>query len=389
VISWGEPFRLLALASAVAAVPAVSAVCRVQTRLQPPSGGRYGAWVIVRRPRRRLPRLFAALLAGFLALTGALAGFGFTGAALASPTATSPAAINATSARVGTVATGTPAKDSTLTTPKAIALGLIEGITEFLPISSTGHLLVAEKLMDIGTQDTASKDAADAYAVIIQLGAIVAVLLISWKRVLDVLQGLIGKSETGRRLLINLIAAFVPAAVVGVLLDKLLEKHLLKPVPVAIAWLVGGAAIIALAKKFKAAQHAGRLLDSMTPKDAVMIGVAQSVALWPGVSRSLVTILGAILLGFRLRDAVEFSFLLGLCTLSAAAGYSLLKDGSLVFDTFGTTTPLIGMVVAFVSAAVAVKWLVSYLNKHDLSMFGIYRLFAGVVTLGLVAANKL
>jgi undecaprenyl-diphosphatase len=120
-----------------------------------------------------------------------------------------------------------------------------------------------------------------------------------------------------------------------------------------------------------------------------MIGVAQSLALWPGVSRSLVTILGAILLGFRLRDAVEFSFLLGLCTLSAAAGYSLLKDGSLVFDTFGTTTPLIGMVVAFVSAAVAVKWLVAYLNKHDLSMFGIYRLVAGVVTLGLVAANKL
>lgn len=339
--------------------------------------GRYGSWV----PARRFPRSFAALLAGFFASLLALAGLGLTSGAVASSPSTRIAAAIATQ--------GTVAKDSTLTMPKAIVLGLIEGITEFLPISSTGHLLVAEKLMDIGTQDEAAKKAADAYAVIIQLGAIAAVLLISWKRVVDVLQGVVGRSDTGRRLLVNLIAAFVPAAMVGVLLDSLLEKHLLKPIPVAFAWLVGGVAIIATAKRFKAAQHAGRLLDSMTARDALMIGVAQSVALWPGVSRSLVTILGAILLGFRLRDAVEFSFLLGLCTLSAAAGYSLLKDGSLVFDTFGTTTPLIGMVVAFVSAAIAVKWLVAYLNKHDLSLFGIYRLVAGFVTLGLVAANKL
>jgi undecaprenyl-diphosphatase len=330
---------------------------------------------------RRSSRTFAALAAALLAVL-ALGGLGLTSRALASPAAT-PAPMQA--------ATPTDAAkaDVSLSIPKAIALGLIEGVTEFLPISSTGHLLVAEKLMNVGTQNDKAKDAADAYAVIIQLGAIGAVLLISWRRVLDVLQGVIGKSETGRRLLINLIAAFIPAAVVGVLLDKLLEKYLLKPVPVAIAWLVGGVAIIAVAKKFKAAQHTGRLLDAMTPKDAVMIGVAQAVALWPGVSRSLVTIVGAILLGFCLRDAVEFSFLLGLCTLSAAAGYSLLKDGSLVFDTFGTTTPLVGMVVALASAAIAVKWLVGYLNKHDMSLFGIYRIVAGVVTLGLVAANKL
>jgi undecaprenyl-diphosphatase len=276
-----------------------------------------------------------------------------------------------------------------LSTQKAVVLGLVEGITEFLPISSTGHLLVAEKLMDVGTQSDKAKRAADAYALIIQLGAILAVLVISWRRVVDVLQGVVGKSETGRRLLINLICAFVPAAAVGVLLDSTLEKYLLKPVPVAAAWLVGGVAILFFAKKFKEAQTSGRVLDAMTPKDAVMIGVAQSIALWPGVSRSLVTILGAILLGFALKDAVEFSFLLGLCTLGAAAGYALAKDGSLVFDTFGVRTPLIGMVVAFISAVVAVKWMVAYLNKRDLSLFGFYRIGVGVLALVLVATNQL
>lgn len=275
-----------------------------------------------------------------------------------------------------------------LSTPKAVALGLIEGITEFLPISSTGHLLVAERLFDVGTQSDDAKKAADAYAIIIQLGAIAAVLVISWRRVLDVLHGVVGKSPTGRRLLLNLIAAFIPAAVIGVLFDSTLEKHLLKPIPVAVAWVVGGVAIIVLATRFRSTHSSGRLLDAMTPKHALIIGVAQALALWPGVSRSLVTIVGAILLGFRLSDAVEFSFLLGLCTLSAAAGYSLLKDGSLVFDTFGVLTPLLGMAVAFVSAAVAVKWMVAYLNKRDLSLFGFYRVGVGLLTFALVAADK-
>ena len=280
-------------------------------------------------------------------------------------------------------------KEIPLSAAKAVVLGLVEGVTEFLPISSTGHLLVAERLLDVGTQSDDAKKAADAYAVIIQLGAIAAVLLISWRRVVDVLQGLVGRSETGRRLLINLLAAFVPAAAVGVLFDSVLEKHLLKPVPVAIAWIVGGVAILGLSRRLTASNTSGRLLDAMTTRHALIIGVAQALALWPGVSRSLVTIVAAILLGFRVSDAVEFSFLLGLCTLSAAAGYSLLKDGSLVFDTFGTGTPLIGMLVAFVSAAVAVKWMVAYLNKRDLSIFGIYRVVVGVATLVLVATNVL
>ena len=241
--------------------------------------------------------------------------------------------------------------------------------------------------MDVGTKNDADKKATDAYTVIIQLGAILAVLLVSWKRVLEVLQGLIGKSAIGRRLLIALICAFVPAAAVGVLFNDAIDKRLLKPTPVALAWLAGGLAIVVFAKRYKKAMRGGRILDSITPKDAVIIGIAQSLSLWPGVSRSLVTILAAVLLGFSLSAAVEFSFLLGLCTLGAACAYSLLKDGSLVFDTYGKTAPLVGIVVAFGAAAVAVRWMINYLNRRDLSVFAVYRFAAGLVTLWLVATK--
>lgn len=275
-----------------------------------------------------------------------------------------------------------------LTNAKAVVLGLVEGITEFLPISSTGHLHVAEQLLNVGKTST-TKDATDSYTVIIQVGAILAVLLISWRRVVEVFQGLIGKSEPGRRLLLALLAAFVPAAVIGVALDKTIEKHLLKTAPIAAAWIVGGLVILALRSRRQGAHSVGRALESITPKEALIIGVAQSLALWPGVSRSLVTILAALLIGLGLSAAVEFSFLLGLLTLGAATAYKLLKDGSLVFDTFGKTSPLIGIVVAFGSAAVAVRWMIGYLNRKELTVFAYYRIVVGVVTLGLMATTLL
>ncbi len=271
---------------------------------------------------------------------------------------------------------------------KAVILGLIEGITEFLPVSSTGHLLVAERLLDLGTTP-ATKDAIDAYTVIIQLGAIVAVLVLSWRRVLDVFQGLIGRSSTGRRLLFNLIVSFVPAAIIGLVGQKLIEDELLKPVPVAIAWLVGGVAILGLAARYRRAVSSGTDIDSLTVKHAVLIGCAQVLAMWPGVSRSLVTILAGIFVGLKLRDAVEYSFLLGLLTLSAASVYSIAKDGSLVGDTYGWGTPLIGMAVAFISALIAVKWMVAFLNNRDLTVFAWYRIAIGVAALALVAAGTL
>jgi undecaprenyl-diphosphatase len=276
-----------------------------------------------------------------------------------------------------------------LTTAKAVVLGAVEGITEFLPISSTGHLLVAERLLHVG-QKAATKDATDTYTVVIQLGAILAVLVVSWKRVLTLFQGLVGKSESGRTILIALIAAFVPTAIIGLVLDKPIEKHFLNAGVVSAAWIVGGLVILALTKRYQAARTGGRPLESIVWKHAAVIGLSQSISVvWPGTSRSLVTILSAVLLGYSLAAAVEFSFILGLATLGAASLYKLAKDGSVVFDTFGVANPLIGIAVAFVTALAAVKWMISYLQKHDLTGFAFYRIAAGVLTLGLIAANRI
>jgi undecaprenyl-diphosphatase len=271
---------------------------------------------------------------------------------------------------------------------KAVILGLVEGVTEFLPVSSTGHLLVTERLLDLGT-NSATKDAIDAYTVIVQLGAIVAVLVVSWRRVLDVLNGLIGRSEKGRKLLINLIVSFIPAVFFGLLGKKVIEKHLLRPVPVGLAWIAGGVVILLLASRYRAAAKTGWSMDRLTVRHAAIIGGAQVLALWPGVSRSLVTILAGVLLGMKLRDAVEYSFLLGLLTLGAASVYSIAKDGSLVGDTYGWSSPILGMVVAFVSALIAVKWMIAFLNNRDLTLFAWYRLAAGAVCLGLVVAGTI
>lgn len=280
------------------------------------------------------------------------------------------------------------ASAETLPAWKAVILGLVEGITEFLPISSTGHLLVAERLLDLGTT-TAAKDAIDAYTVIVQLGAILAVLVVSWRRVLDVLNGLIGRSEKGRKLLINLVVSFVPAAIIGFVGKKLIEEKLLKPIPVAIAWAVGAAVILLMVGRYRRAVTTGTGMDALTPRNAAIIGFAQTLAMWPGVSRSLVTILAAVLIGMKLRDAVEYSFLLGLLTLGAASVYSIAKDGSLVGDTYGWSSPILGMVVAFASALIAVKWMVAYLNNRDLTIFAWYRFAVAAACIALVVAGTI
>ena len=265
-------------------------------------------------------------------------------------------------------------------------LGLVEGITEYLPVSSTGHLVVTGELLDLGTTD-ASKKAIDSYTVIIQFGAILAVLIIYRKRVADVLLGVVGRSETGRRMLIALLVAFLPFGIIGLLFNESVDEHLLKPAPIAVAWLVGGLVILFLIDRLRQNATIGTALEEISVRQAAIIGIVQVLALWPGVSRSLVTIIAALLVGLRLVAAVEFSFLLGLVTLSSASIFSAVKDGPAVVDAYGLAMPALGVVVAAVAAAAAVTSLVAYLNRRDLKVFGWYRLAIGIATFALIGAN--
>jgi undecaprenyl-diphosphatase len=277
--------------------------------------------------------------------------------------------------------------DDVLSAVDAVVLGIVEGVTEYLPISSTGHLLVTARILGLPTKGAAG-DAVKSYEIAIQFGAILAVFVLYRHRVWTMVEGLVGRSDTGRRLLIAVVIAFVPAAVVGVVSERAIKDVLFGTWPVVAAWIVGGGAVIALSRTGKLGPHGGRPLGELTTRDAVVIGGAQVLALWPGTSRSLVTIVAALLVGVSMEAAVEFSFLLGFVTLSAATLYETAKDGRLMLDTFGVATPLLGLLVAFVFAAIAIKWMVGYLNHHDPAIFGWYRigLAALVVTLVVTGA---
>jgi undecaprenyl-diphosphatase len=268
----------------------------------------------------------------------------------------------------------------------AVVLGLVEGVTEYLPISSTGHLLVVERVLGLD-EPPVRKDALDTYTVVIQIGAIAAVLGLYRKRVLRITEGLIGRSAEGRKLLIALLVAFVPAAIIGKGGESVITDKLLKPWPVVAAWIVGGVVLVAAWPIIAARPSRTADVALMTWQQALGIGAMQAIALWPGTSRSFVTILGGVLVGLSLAAAVEFAFLLGLLTLTAATAYSLLKDGSTLFDTFGIVSPIVGIVVAGVAAWLSVKWMVGFLNHRGLAPFGWYRIAAGAVTGVLLLTN--
>ena len=264
---------------------------------------------------------------------------------------------------------------------QALILGIVEGLTEYLPVSSTGHLLLAQRLMGIP-----SSTASDAFAISIQGGAILAVLGLYRGRVAQMLAGLAGRNATGRTLLFNLVAAFVPAAVIGLLLEKPIKKYLFGGDewglwPVVAAWLVGGLAILAVSfarRRRGASPSTGLDLEYLTIRMALIVGFAQCLAMWPGVSRSLITIVGGVLVGLSLPAAVELSFLLGVITLSAATAYDALKHGSEMLATYGPIPLLIGFGAAWLSAVLAVKWMVGYLKSHGMEIFGWYRVLLAV-----------
>lgn len=270
---------------------------------------------------------------------------------------------------------------------QAVVLGFVEGLTEFLPVSSTGHLLAVKDLMGIGQTEAAEK-AMDSYIVSIQIGAIFAVIALYKKRVFQMYYGLRGRDADGQRIFLTLVLAFVPTAVIGLLLAEPVKNQLYGIRAIASAWVVGGVLIL-LAHQKRWLRRTGLPIERLSLSGAALVGVAQAFALWPGVSRSLVTILALIAVGLSLGAAVEFSFLLGLVTLTAATIFELFKEGGNIIDHFGYGAPLMGLCVAFLSAIFSVKWMVNWLETKSFSVFGFYRIGIGALALLLMSIDVL
>jgi len=254
---------------------------------------------------------------------------------------------------------------------KALVLGVVEGLTEFLPISSTGHLILVGDLLDFNDQKGL------VFEIVIQTGAMLAILWEYRVRFTGVLLGL-GSDPKARAFVVNLIVAFLPAAVLGLAFNSAIKAALFKPVPVAIAFVVGGLIILFVERR----KHVVRVrsVDDMTWRDALKIGIAQSFALIPGTSRSGATIIGGLLFGLSRRAATEFSFFLAVPTLICAGAYDAWKHRAL-FDVHDIGVFAVGMVAAFVSAFVCVRWLMRFIATHDFTVFAWYRILFGAIVL--------
>ena len=271
---------------------------------------------------------------------------------------------------------------------QAVVLGIVEGITEFLPVSSTGHLILTQRILGLPDDD-----AWHAYAICIQAGAIAAVFGLYWPRVRQMFSGLAyaiciqagaiaavfglywrvrqisagraGRHRDGVRLLVKLAIAFVPAVVIGLLFEKKIDQYLFGLKPVVAAWLIGGLAIVCVTRLRAGAVAAqGKSVEQIEWKNALAIGLWQCLALWPGTSRSLATIAGGLAVGLALPAAVEFSLLLGLVTLLAATAHKALGHGTQMLDAYGGLNIALGFLVAFVAAWSSVRWMVGYLKRR-------------------------
>jgi undecaprenyl-diphosphatase len=265
----------------------------------------------------------------------------------------------------------------------AVILGIVEGITEFLPVSSTGHLILTAEWLGLG-RDEAVKDALDDYLVAMQGFALLAIVGLYFPRLWQMLRGILGKDAAGLRLFGKICLAFLPMLVAGPLLYSATKAHLFRPLPVLAALLLGGVWMIWLDHRRKQLGEARYTtdLDSLSWKQALGIGLFQCVSIWPGTSRAMMTIAGGIVLGMKPARAAEFSFLLGLPTILGATIYALGKDllrgrdpeQAGMVELLGLTPMLVGFAVSAVAAALAVKWFVSFLGRHGLALFGWYRI---------------
>lgn len=267
---------------------------------------------------------------------------------------------------------------------KAFILGIVEGLTEFLPISSTGHLIIASDILNFDGPEV------NTFSIAIQAGAIFAVCWFYRMRLWSIAKNFL-KPGPDRRLTINLIVAFLPAAILGVIFADMIEALLFNAISVAVALIVGGFIIFWIEKIHAKRDYAPRVpkMDDMTVKDAFLVGCMQCIAMIPGTSRSGATIIGGLVLGLSRKAATEFSFFLAIPTIFGATVYSLAKiflrvstEHSFVWTTNMTIGFIVGFVVSFVSALVVVKWLLRYVSSNNFNAFGWYRIIFGFIILG-------
>ena len=257
----------------------------------------------------------------------------------------------------------------------ALLLGIVEGLTEFLPISSTGHLIVAGSLLGyVGDQ-------AKVFEIAIQSGAMLAIVWEYRARFATAVRGAF-RDPKAQRFLVNLAIAFVPAAALGLLFGKMIKASLFRPVPVAIAFIVGALVILWVERRQVTRPSAVRVaeVDDMTALDALKVGIAQAFALIPGTSRSGATIIGGMIFGLSRKAATEFSFFLAVPTLMAAGAYSMWKDRAFLVDA-DPAFFAVGFAASFIAALLCVRWLIHYVSRHDFVPFAWYRIAFGAVIL--------
>ncbi len=255
---------------------------------------------------------------------------------------------------------------------KAALMGVVEGLTEFLPISSTGHLILAGALL--GFDDAKAK----VFDIAIQTGAIFAVILVYWQRIRATLVALPTERQA-QRFALNVLIGFVPAVLLGLLLGKAIKAHLFTPTVVASTFIVGGF-IILWAERRQQASVRIQSVEDMAPLDALKVGLVQCLAMVPGTSRSGATIIGGMLLGLSRKAATDYSFFLAIPTLIGAGGYSLYKERALL-SVADIPMFSVGLVFSFISAWLCVRWLLRYISSHSFVPFAYYRIVFGVLVL--------
>jgi undecaprenyl-diphosphatase len=255
---------------------------------------------------------------------------------------------------------------------KAAIMGVVEGLTEFLPISSTGHLILAGALL--GFDDEKAK----VFDIAIQTGAILAVIIVYWQKIRDTLVALPTQKQA-QRFSLNVLIAFLPAVVLGLLFGKAIKANLFTPAVVASTFILGGFVILWAEKRPPAAVRINEV-DEMSPWDALKVGLVQCLAMIPGTSRSGATIIGGMLLGLSRKAATDFSFYLAIPTLIGAGAYSLFKERALL-SAADLPMFLVGLVFSFVSAWICVRWLLRYISSHSFVPFAWYRIAFGIVVL--------